>query len=253
VLVVRRQRALGRDLDEAGTDGRKLMHSLPTDVYRCDACRSLFRHPAAVPVDVARSYRDDVYGEEELARLHRNECALATAREPWFRAHGLETDARILEVGSYAGGLLALARAHGCRAVGVDVGVEVGEFTRDRGFEVITGELERDMFEPCSFDAVFVLNCLEQLPDPAATLVEIRRVLRPRGSLVLRTPNAEIARYSHLARWRRSARASGVLGVPFARCFSPKALDDTLRSHGLEPVSFRGHDTLWMDVAARRS
>lgn len=121
VLVVRRQRALVRDLDEVGTDGRKLMHSSPTDVYRCDACHSLFRHPAAVPVDVARSYRDDVYGEEELARLHRNECALATAREPWFRAHGLETDARILEVGSYAGGLLALARAHGCRAVGVDV------------------------------------------------------------------------------------------------------------------------------------
>jgi SAM-dependent methyltransferase len=133
----------------------------------------------------------------------------------------------------------------------VDVGREVSEFARGLGLEVLTGELEPGALPSESFDAVFVLNCFEQLPDPTATLWEIRRLLRPAGDLVLRTPSAAFVRQAHLPPRRHHANNRGVLGVPFVRCFSAGALVGVLRAASFTTVAVRGASAPWMDVAAR--
>jgi SAM-dependent methyltransferase len=227
------------------------MHSNAIDVYACGSCGSLFRDPASMPRDLVDRYRSDEYGERELVRLHRVDKAKYGRDRAWLRAHGLIAGQCVLEVGSYAAGLLAVARDSGCRAVGIDAGDEVSEFARELGFEVVTGELEDGMLAARSFDAVFILNCLEQMPSPRTQLAEARRLLRPGGSLVVRTPNASFVRHAHRDPYRAIAVRSGVLGMPFVRAWSPPALVGLLRSTSFDPVAMRGRDAPWMEVATR--
>ena len=149
------------------------------------------------------------------------------------------------------GGLLAVAGRAGSTATGIDIGHETSAFTRRLGFDVRTGELEGHQFAAGTFDAVFVMNCFEQLPDPAATLRELRRVLRDDGSLVLRTPDADFVRVAHTPALRDIRGRTGVLGVPFVRCLTTRALDAVLRAGHFHPVASRGVGGPWMQVAAR--
>jgi SAM-dependent methyltransferase len=250
------------------------MHATPATVWVCDGCGSVFRDPSSLPTDLEAQYREDEYPERELTRLRTRALTELTADQGWWRAHALRPGDRVLEIGSYVGGFLTFARAVGCDAVGVDVGRQVSEFTRDRGLDVETGCFDADAFEPSSFDAVFVLNCIEQLPDPSATLAAVRRVLRPAGLLALRTPSADFVRHAHDPRWRVRARTNGALGVPFVRCWSAGALHRLLRRSGFTSVSTTGSTVgrrarrrrgptvagaaahcpyPWMDVIARRA
>lgn len=70
-----------------------------------------------------------------------------------------------------------------------------------------------------AFDFVFCIEVLEHVPNPCATLTEIRRVLRPAGALILSVPNPyhvkEIIwnlfripdRQGHLYSWTRQTMA----------------------------------------------
>jgi SAM-dependent methyltransferase len=146
----------------------------------------------------------------------------------------------VLEIGSYVGGFLTLARRSACDATGLDVGLQVSAFTRALGLDVRTGVFDPDEFGAESFDVVVVLNCLEQLANPPATLNQIRRVLRRRGALVVRTPNAAFVSRAHEPLVRASALANGVLGAPFVRCWSAAALDGMLHRSGFATVRIDG-------------
>jgi SAM-dependent methyltransferase len=249
--VLHRTRAgVARDLGRTRAWGHKLLQADAADVFRCVDCGSLFR-PREHVANVVDRYRDDTYGDAELTRLHAAEAATCLQDHDWLRAHGLRRGAHILEVGSYVGGLLAVADRAGCAATGIDVGRETSEFARSLGFDVLTGPLEAHHFPDAGFDAVFVMNCFEQLPDPAATLAEIRRVLRDDGALVIRTPDADFLRAAHTPAVRGIAGRTGVLGMPFVRCLSPRALDSMLRAGHFHPVASRGVGSPWMQVAAR--
>jgi SAM-dependent methyltransferase len=243
--VYRGSTEIANDLRTSIRTGNRPTQSNAIDVYACEACGSLFRDPAAVPRDLVDRYRVDEYGERELVRLHRVDRAKYVRDRAWLSTHGLTAGQCVLA------GLLAVARDSGCRAVGIDAGDEVSEFARELGFEVITGELEDGMLAARSFDAVFILNCLEQLPSPRAQLAEARRLLRPGGALVVRTPNARFVRHAHRDPFRAIAMRSGVLGMPFVRSWSPPALLDLLRSASLDPVAMRGGREPWIEVATR--
>jgi len=90
-------------------------------------------------------------------------------------------------------------------------------------------------------------------------------VLAPGGRLAIRTPTAEFVRLAHDRATTDALRASAanhaVLGVPFARCLSRRALLDMLVEHGFEVETVRGRrrgwappraPAPWVDVVARR-
>jgi len=73
------------------------------------------------------------------------------------------------------------------------------EFTEDVESRLFNIEEERFPFEDGEFDVVFFCEILEHLlNDPQAVLLEIKRVLRPGGHLILTTPN--VNRLENVAR-----------------------------------------------------
>ena len=97
-------------------------------------------------------------------------------------------DARLLDVG--CGG--AWLGDHFDRYTGIDVSPEAVEAARSRGRQVLLVDGAEPLpFEEASFDGVVLKDVLEHVPDPVALVREVRRVLRPGGTVFASSPDAQ--------------------------------------------------------------
>jgi demethylmenaquinone methyltransferase/2-methoxy-6-polyprenyl-1,4-benzoquinol methylase len=96
----------------------------------------------------------------------------------------------VLDVATGTGGVaIALARETDARITGVDISAEMLARGRERvhaagldsRIELELGRAEQLRFTPGSFDAVSFTYLLRYVADPAATVTELSRVLRPGG------------------------------------------------------------------------
>ena len=97
--------------------------------------------------------------------------------------------ARVLELGSAHGGLVAMLRWAGFDATGLEISGWVVDFAR-RVFDVpmLLGPLEDHDIAPASLDAIVLMDVLEHLHDPVGTMRGCLRLLRPDGILLIQTP-----------------------------------------------------------------
>jgi demethylmenaquinone methyltransferase/2-methoxy-6-polyprenyl-1,4-benzoquinol methylase len=96
-------------------------------------------------------------------------------------------DSRVLDVATGTG-LVAreLVRAHGCSVVGLDQSAEMLAEARRRAdgrIELVEGAADALPFADGEFDALTFTYLLRYVDDPAATLRELARVVRPGGAM----------------------------------------------------------------------
>jgi len=106
----------------------------------------------------------------------KNHSALAPIRD-FVYEHGLYT-AKCLEVGCGRGVLQDIVPDY----VGVDITEEAGKFLHKPFYCASGNSLP---FEDSSFDAIWSWDVLEHVPQPERALEEMRRVIKPRGLLLL--------------------------------------------------------------------
>ena len=95
---------------------------------------------------------------------------------------------RILDVGCGTGANLDLLTQFG-EVEGVDISQDALSFCRERGFDNVRhGAAEQLPFADGSFDIVTALDVIEHLDDDLGSLKEMRRVLGPRGRVLLFVP-----------------------------------------------------------------
>lgn len=137
-----------------------------------------------------------------------------------------------LDVGSGPGNVTAsLARAAG--PDGLALGVDISEPMLDRAVSAEAGpnvgflraDAQQLPFRDESFNAVTSLAVLQLIPNPATTLAEIVRVLKPGGRVAIMVPTA--GRGGQLLRWLPNG------GVHF---FTEDELGDTFEKLGLVGV-----------------
>jgi demethylmenaquinone methyltransferase / 2-methoxy-6-polyprenyl-1,4-benzoquinol methylase len=131
-------------------------------------------------------------------RYDRMGAVLSFGQDPrWRRALvasvGATPDDRVLDVATGTGLVAeALVRRYGCSVVGLDQSEAMLGGARERvaarpelagRIELVHGEAERLPFEDGSFDAVTFTYLLRYVDDPAATMRELARVLKPGGRM----------------------------------------------------------------------
>jgi SAM-dependent methyltransferase len=132
----------------------------------------------------------------------------------------LRPGARLLDAGSGSGRTLDELASYGS-AAGVELNPAGVEAARTRGHtDVVCAPVEAIPHPDASFDAITCLDVIEHTPDDVRSLLELRRVTRPGGALVITVPayprlwsrhdevNRHYRRYTRRA-LRRAAEAAG--------------------------------------------
>lgn len=103
--------------------------------------------------------------------------------------------ARILEVGASQGNTSLLAAESGLYAVALDRDTRALHYALKKhttgAFQPVCGDALTLPFADGVFAGLLGMEILEHLPEPPVALAEMRRVLAPRGLLVVTTPNAQ--------------------------------------------------------------
>ncbi len=148
---------------------------------------------------------------------------------------------RLLELGCATGVLLEAAQRRGWTVQGVEYSADAATEAKRYGVPVFVGALADAHLDAASFDVAFLGDVLEHVPDPAAVLREVARVLAPGGALVLRGPMAtnSLARRVGLAAQQALGRTWQLDEPPYHLWeFTPGPLRALISTSGLTVESF---------------
>ena len=93
---------------------------------------------------------------------------------------------RILDIGAGTGDFLSVAKNDGWQTIGVEPSDKAKAIAKKKGvsFVELTTELENQ-----SFDVISMWHVLEHVPDLYKQIKELKRLLKPTGTLIIAVPN----------------------------------------------------------------
>lgn len=159
------------------------IHNIP--ILVCRRCGIERQHVPMTPEQLADWYREQYFNRPEphvgvyadVAYAH--DCAVAEVR---LRAYALAAGCTLLDVGTGNGAFVHMARQQGIDAWGQDLAKQ----SEDE--HVYVGPLATIGFPTESYDVITLHDVLEHIPAPLALLQEVRRILRPGGTLIIDFP-----------------------------------------------------------------
>ena len=170
--------------------------------------------------------------------IHPKHLVSVDAQQHWY-LDCIEPGMRVLDVGCGNGMHGIRAAGQGAIVIAIDYNLQhlqVGRaLSAERGVKTISfllGNVERALpFQAGQFDLALLLDVIEHLHKRVELLHEIRRVLRPGGTLLVSAPNRDTS-------WKRRLRGAGLFHYsdPDHKVeYTWDELCDELRAGGFEP------------------
>ena len=150
----------------------------------------------------------------------------------------------------------------GIEVYGIDISRNALNVAKKRGIKCKYANLDKSIpFKNEKFDLVFCGEIIEHLEDPDHLLIEIRRVLKPEGHLVLSTPNlaawynriillfgiqpifSEVSSIKNLGK-KFEILGQGSQPVGHLRIFTLRGIKDVLKLHNFEILEIKGFAVL---------
>lgn len=180
-------------------------------VVRCVRCHLMFTNPRPSP-QWKTHYYDPRYNPlmEDLNReflyLPMQDRILAFRHLLQFIKNHLGPGGTLLDVGCAGGQFVHMAREQGFAATGLDPSPGALAYASEHyGLKLILGEAEHMPVPDHTYDVVTLLHVLEHFRNPLDVLREIRRILKPGGTLFVETPNCLrfylLERYLPVLKW----------------------------------------------------
>ncbi len=189
--------------------------------------------------------KETAISPETYARWRESELGARTEaleKEAVFALMGNLRGLRVLDVGCGDGAYSIHAARLGARVTGLDISPAMLDAARHRAdaagvsIEWREGRAEALPFPAASFDIIMAVTVLCFVPDAAAAVREMARVLQPGGILVI----GELGRYSL---WAFARRIRGWFGDRFwrdAHFWTPGELRRLVESNGMKFSALRG-------------
>jgi SAM-dependent methyltransferase len=224
------------------------------DVFICRFCGSVFIGNAITTEELAVAYGD--LDEEsyyaEIAETTQKKFELS-ARE---LAQLIPATAHVLDLGAGNGGFLRTLHEIGFRNLYAhELPSHDLSVLRDVALECYADSDYRTVPDN-AFDAVTMLDVLEHVPDPAATIGACSRVLKPHGVLYLHTPCvSRLDRLMHgVQRWPKVGKLGriwqrGRTSIFHLQNYTPLALRELLERTGMELVRLEVRNELSWPLA----
>lgn len=178
-----------------GADARREYVGFPSLRFsRCEGCTTVYKSREVRGLLPAGFYEAGYFEGRRSGRDRRFERRVRKAMGEIsdglnFYPEGDAQPARsVLDVGCSMGYVLEAGRRLGLESAGLDISQHAVSRCRALGFRAEVGTLETLPFPDASFDLVVMKHVLEHTPDPARALLEVSRVLRPRGVVVIAVP-----------------------------------------------------------------
>jgi SAM-dependent methyltransferase len=163
------------------------------DIGRCRSCGLVQVMQEMTEESLAALYGQGYY-EGENDQVYQNYLATKEQKTREFgekldavcRAHQVTTPGALLEIGCAFGLGLDAARTRGWTVKGIEASTYAAKWGRERlGLDITNAPLSS--IPTASQDMVVMWDVIEHLIEPGATLREVRRILRPGGTLALST------------------------------------------------------------------
>jgi len=237
--------------------GYRLVHDLGwRRILRCTTCSLVRADPlpslAEKEAIETQGYMDATAFPEVrdfFANCHRNfveDPVIRGMRRHLERLeHATGGPGKLLDVGAGTGILMHLARERGWQPQGIDISALSAEkAAQEFGLEVVVAPFEDHDFGG-HFDAVTMLDVLEHVVDPLASLRRAYDLLRPGGALAIAVPNQRcllttvVGTYARL----RGKAANGLLFKlyvpPHLHYFTPLTLRRMVEKAGFRVAELR--------------
>lgn len=177
---------------------RNYSHELSKDylkIVKCKECSLIFTSPTFDEAHYRETYQSEVYAEY-MSKLVHDSHSYRVERFGNERVSIMSTyldnsdnEIRYLDIGCSSGAVVEAATNKGWAASGIDLNESAIEFGRDRGLNLVNGDVYDQNFEPGSFEVISAFDVLEHVLDPVKMLKKIHELLVPGGIALIFVPN----------------------------------------------------------------
>jgi len=178
------------------------------DVVRCRNCQLVYVNPRPRQDAILRyysGYRPAGAGgpcpsakDRRRFRLwlrtitgNRLKVALANMNVPRWFCLERDTPGAVIDIGCGEGGVLRELSKQGWETYGIELDEQAAKRAAEVTPNVFCGQLERASLPSNRFDLAIFHHSLEHLPQPLASLREVRRVLKEGGEVLIEVPNLQ--------------------------------------------------------------
>jgi SAM-dependent methyltransferase len=161
-------------------------------LVRCLTCKLIYVNPRPDREELAGFY--PFWPAQKIEKNYSQSPSIWKIQNRKFRLikKYLVNPGRLLDVGTGSGEFLKLMRDKGWDVSGVEYAKATSAYAREiSGLNVLTKDLLDTHFNSDYFDLITLWDSLEHLYLPKETLVEIYRILKPDGLLVIAIPNID--------------------------------------------------------------
>jgi SAM-dependent methyltransferase len=161
------------------------------DITKCTACGLARTHPQPAASELDRYYPAGYHASADRYLLGLERALSVVHRARIRRIERLTGGpGRVVDVGCGPGWFLDQMRRRGWETRGTERSAGAAQHARDvLNLDVRVQDLGELAAEGISYDAVVLWHVAEHVHDPAATLLNVARLLRPGGVLTIAVPN----------------------------------------------------------------
>ena len=184
-----------------GENNTKLKYKIGKyHLVECQNCGLVYLNPQPDENEIAKEYEDQKIvfsgGEEKILDDY-----LANKQKYWKdykkRLAAIEkvfgvSKGKILDIGCAGGFFLDYLKYSGWQTYGVELSKWGAETCQKKlGLNVFNGNLNQANFKDNFFDVITMYDVLEHTQEPAKELIEVKRILKKDGLLIINVPNID--------------------------------------------------------------